>query len=99
MARKLARYSFNFAGLHIERLPIVVLIVSKSLNSLHEVSDKEVKVSFGSLGSVTLIDDVNDPKGAGEFVLEHEGKEVLRMHFTTDGLHFPWEVPGQEVIH
>ncbi|KAF4664886.1 hypothetical protein FOL47_004900 [Perkinsus chesapeaki] len=80
---------------------VLVDYKGKSFNSLQEVSEKEVKVSFGSLGSVTLIDDVNDPKGSGEFALEHEGKEVLRMHFTTDGLHFPWEVPGQEdkVIH
>ncbi|KAF4746489.1 hypothetical protein FOZ63_019583, partial [Perkinsus olseni] len=80
---------------------VLVDYQSKSLNALREVPDGQIKIELGSLGSLILRDDVDDSKGVGEFTLLHEGSEMLRMHFATEGLHLPWEVPGQKdkVVH
>ncbi|KAF4682195.1 hypothetical protein FOZ60_010970 [Perkinsus olseni] len=80
---------------------VLVDYQSKSLNALREVPDGQIKIELGSLGSLILRDDVDDSNGVGEFTLLHEGSEMLRMHFTTEGLHYPWEVPGQKdkVVH
>ncbi|EER09088.1 hypothetical protein Pmar_PMAR021738 [Perkinsus marinus ATCC 50983] len=81
---------------------VVVDYQSRSLSALQEVSEGQIRTELGLIGSLVLHDDVDDPRGVGELLLQHEGNtEMIHMHFATEGLHYPWEVTGQEekVIH